>query len=233
MDHVSKISSTGDQRRLPRSCHGIDINHCRNPQCALSAVPPDPVDRRGRSGRQVNPNQPHGKVVGSGSDKSFVCGGGGQSSVLKNNRAVVSEYRRLRSRFRAERVRDSCGTPDCLNLGRSLTGHVQLYHKAGKTGGGAQRWTCKACMVTFSVGTSIRRQKRSHANNDILRMITNGLPISKICDFTQLAPRDIYAKIDLIYEGSSISQRTVRASLERSAGGRSGGTSPQIHKPCL
>lgn len=58
---------------------------------------------------------------------------------------------------------------------------------------------CKACETTFSVGKSIRRQKRSHANDDILWMITNGLPISKLCDFTQLGPRDVYAKIDFIH----------------------------------
>lgn len=199
MNHVSKISSTGGKRRLPRPCHGIDINYCRNPQCDLFAVPPDPIDRRGRSSKQVKPNQPHGRVIGSEHDQSFVCGDCGQASVLKNNRAVVLEYRRLRGRFRAERAKDSCGTPDCRNLGRSCAERPELYRRAGKTAQGAQRWKCKSCLTTFSVGTSIRRQKRSRANNDILWMITNGLPISKICDFTRLAPRDIYAKIDFIY----------------------------------
>lgn len=31
-------------------------------------------------------------------------------------------------------------------------------------------------------------------------MLTNGTPISKICDFTELSPRDIYGKINFIYE---------------------------------
>uniref|UniRef100_A4WR02 Uncharacterized protein n=1 Tax=Cereibacter sphaeroides (strain ATCC 17025 / ATH 2.4.3) TaxID=349102 RepID=A4WR02_CERS5 len=31
-------------------------------------------------------------------------------------------------------------------------------------------------------------------------MITNGVPISKIADFTGLCPRDVYAKIDFIYD---------------------------------
>jgi hypothetical protein len=31
-------------------------------------------------------------------------------------------------------------------------------------------------------------------------MLTNGTPISKICDFTELCPRDVYAKIDFIYD---------------------------------
>ena len=31
-------------------------------------------------------------------------------------------------------------------------------------------------------------------------MITNGTPISKICDFTGLSARDVYAKIDFIHD---------------------------------
>lgn len=31
-------------------------------------------------------------------------------------------------------------------------------------------------------------------------MITNGVPITKICDFTELSPRDVYRKIDFLHE---------------------------------
>lgn len=59
---------------------------------------------------------------------------------------------------------------------------------------------CKACLTTFTVGSRIRRQHRSSTNGDVLWMITNGMPISKISDFTGLCPRDVYRKIDFIYD---------------------------------
>lgn len=171
---------------LPRSTGG------------LFAVAADPFDRTGRNSKRIKPDQPHGRATGSDRDMSFVCGDCGKSSVLKNNRAVVLPYRRLRRRFRAGRAEDSRGKADCGNLGRSCADHPEFYRRAGKTAQGAQRGRCTSCPTTHSVGISIRRQKRSHANNDILGMITNGLPISKISDFTRHAPRDIYAKINFI-----------------------------------
>lgn len=50
------------------------------------------------------------------------------------------------------------------------------------------------------MGSTIRRQKRSPSNRNILWLLTNGSPISKICDFTEMLARDVYAKIDFIYD---------------------------------
>lgn len=163
-------------------------------------VPPDPIDRRGNSASKVKSNFPRGSVIGSGSEKTFKCGACGQSSILKNNRAIVQEYRRLRTRFLAALPKDSCQSDGCENKGKARESQPGLYRKSGKTAKGVQRWKCKACFCTYSVGSSIKRQKRSHVNRDILWMLTNGTPISKICDFTELSPRDVYAKIDFIYD---------------------------------
>jgi transposase-like protein len=163
-------------------------------------VPPNPFDKRGKSSAKVKPNMPHGKVSGSKAEKAFICGACGQGSIIKNNRAIVQEYRRLRNRFSEAFPKDTCQTQGCENYGALREGNPTLYRKSGRTAKGAQRWKCKACLRTYSVGSSIRRQKHSHANRDILWMLTNGTPISKICDFTELSPRDIYGKIDFIYE---------------------------------
>jgi transposase-like protein len=163
-------------------------------------VPPDPYDNRGKSGPKVKSNFPRGSVIGSDSEKTFKCGACGQSSILKNNRAIVHEYQRLRTRFLAAIPKDSCQSDGCENQGEARGTHPELYRKSGKTAKGVQRWKCKACLCTYSVGSSIKRQKRSHVNRDIIWMLTNGTPISKICDFTELSPRDVYAKIDFIYD---------------------------------
>ncbi|WP_341213901.1 hypothetical protein [uncultured Limimaricola sp.] len=187
-------------RRLPLPKYGIDVNFCRNPQCDLFAEPPDPIRRQGRPKGNVKSNYPRGEVIGSGDDKTFKCGACGQSSIIKNNGAIVEEYRRLRGRFRAEGPRDCCPADSCDNRDKPLSQHPKLYRKSGRTAKGGQRWKCKSCLTSFSIGSRIRRQHRSNANRDVLWMITNGMPISKISDFTGLCPRDVYQKIDFIYD---------------------------------
>jgi hypothetical protein len=140
-----------------------------------------------------------------------LCGACGQSSILKNNRAIVQEYRHLRTPFLAALPKDSCQSDGCENQGKAQEAYPGLYRKSGKTAKVVQRWKCKACLCTYSVGSSIKRQKRSHVNRDILWMLTNGTPISKICDFTELSPRDVYAKIDFIYD--QIGDLTARGGL--------------------
>jgi hypothetical protein len=104
------LSSPALKRRLPRAYHGIDINFCRIPQCGLFMVPPDPIDK---SGSKVKSNFPRGSVIGSGSEKTFKCGACGRSSILENNRAIVQEYRRLRTRFLAA-LPERCLPERCL-----------------------------------------------------------------------------------------------------------------------
>lgn len=55
-------------------------------------------------------------------------------------------------------------------------------------------------MRSFSFLSRIRRQHRSSANRAVLRIITDDAPISKIGGFTQLRPRDVYRRIDFIYD---------------------------------
>ncbi len=87
------------KRRLPFPSFGIDVNFCRNPQCKLFAEPPDPYIIQGRPSAKVKSNLPRGEVVGAGDDKTFKCGSCSKFSIIKNNAAVVEEYRRLRGRF--------------------------------------------------------------------------------------------------------------------------------------
>ncbi|MGR3453614.1 transposase [Pseudooceanicola sp.] len=140
-------------------------------------------------------------MIGSGDEKTFKCGACGKSSIIKNNGAVVEEYRRLRRRFRAEPPPpDFCQNEGCDNHQVRLSQSPGLYRKSGRTATGTQRYKCKACLRTFTVGSRIRKQHRSSTNGDVLWMITNGMPISKISDFTGLCPRDVYRKIDFIYD---------------------------------
>lgn len=82
----------------------------------------------------------------------------------------------------------------------AVSSHPDRYHQFGTTAGGDQRYRCKACRRTFSIGKPTRRQKQSAKNSQVLRLLVNGMPISKISEITGLNPRDVYRKIDFIYE---------------------------------
>jgi len=197
---ITKKSSPARRRRLPMPSFGIDINFCGNLQCDLFAEPPDPYDNRGKSSSKVKPNLLRDQLSGSGDEKTFQCGCCGKSSIIKSNKAIIEDYRRLRKTFSPEFPRDSCSKDFCANHGKAQSKFAGLYHKSGKTSKGTQRWKCKECLKTFAPGTRLGRQKRSHTNREVLWMITNGVAITKICDFTELSPRDVYRKIDFIHE---------------------------------
>lgn len=110
----------------------------------------------------------------------------------------------------------ACGQSPMLKNSKAREAHTGLHRKSGKTAKGVQRWKCKACLCTYSVGSSIKPQKRCHVNRDILLMLTNGTPISKICDFTQCSARDVYVKMDSSLIRSSISPRVENESSIRS-----------------
>lgn len=199
MQLVSKKSAGARKRRLPSSSFGIDLNFCRNPACPQFGIHPDPYDRRGQKGHLVKSNFSHGVVNTRDGDLTFRCGACGKSSVVKNNRAVVEEYRRLRERQKAGLREHSCQNEACRSHGRPLSKHPELYLKAGRTEIGTPRWKCRACGSTFSVGNPTRQQRMSHLNGQVLRLLVNGMPISKITEITGLSPRDVYRKIDFIH----------------------------------
>lgn len=164
---------------------------------------------------KVKSNYPRGSVIDS-DEKSFKCGACGQSSMVKNNAAIVEEYRRLRRRFRRSEPQDACPERDCENHGKAQGSFPDLYRKSGWTAKGAQRWKCEACLTSFSVGSRIRRQHRSSAYREVLWMLTNAfrsprLPISASSARAMSIARWTSSKIAL-----SISPRGERVYSRRS-----------------
>lgn len=197
---MSKKSSVGRRRRLPPPSFGLDINFCRNASCSQFAVAPDPFDGRGRSRAIQRPNFHRGKVIGSADETTFVCGACGISSVVKNNRAIVEEYRRLRSMQQRGNPDGSCPNTVCRSHCRPVAANPDLYRRYGRTKTGDQRWRCRGCEKTFTIGRPTRRQRKTDKNGLLLRLLTNDTSLSKICEITGLSPRGIYSKIDFLYE---------------------------------
>ena len=200
MKSVSQKSATGPKRRLPLPFFGVDVNFCRNAQCAHFGVRPDPRDGRGLRLSAVNANFPRGKVGGTGDDKYFECGYCGQESVVKNNRAIVEEYTRLRRLQCFHGMGKSCPNADCLSHGKTVDKRPDLYWRTGRTKAGHQRYACKKCRSTFTIGHPARNHRRQSKNGQILKLLVHGTSLSKITEIADVAPRDVYRKIDFIYD---------------------------------
>jgi len=197
---VSQKSATAGKRRLPLPFFGVDVNFCRNAYCAQFGVFPDPRDGRGQSFSSSSDNLLRGEVKGTGDKKSFVCGACGQKSVLKNNRAVVEEYTRLRRMQRPDGAGRSCRKGGCLSHGKSIGKRPELYRRVGRTAAGNQRILCKRCNSTFTIGHPARNHRRQSKNGQVLKLLVHGNSLSKISEIADLAPRDVYRKLDFIYD---------------------------------
>lgn len=200
MGSVSQKSATAGNRRLPLPIFGVDVNFCRNAQCAQFGVHPDPRDGRTIQSAPANTNFSRGTVGGSGDKKRFTCGSCGQESVLKNNRAIVEEYTRLRRLQRPDGAGKSCRTVACISRGKSVDDRPELYRKVGRPRAGHQRFLCKRCNSTFTVGHPARNHRRQSKNGQVLKLLVHGNSLSKISVIADLAPRDVYRKPDFIYE---------------------------------
>ncbi len=176
------------------------MNFCRNAQCAQFGIHPDPRDGRGLRLSPANANFPRGTVGGSGDKKAFTCGSCGQESVIKNNRAIVEEYTRLRRSQRPDGKGQSCSKADCLSHGKAVVDRPELYRKSGRTSAGHQRYVCKSCGSTFTVGHPARNHRRQSKNGQILKLLVHGTSLSKIAEIADLAPRDVYRKLDFVHE---------------------------------
>lgn len=200
MKSVSQKSAKARKRRLPLPFFGVDVNFCRNAQCAQFGIFPDPRDGRGGGLSSANTNFPRGEVGGSGDKKAFTCGSCGQESVVKNNQAIVEEYTRLRRLQRPDGAGRSCRQNTCLSNGKSVDDRPELYRKSGRSKAGNQRYTCKSCHSTFTVGHPARTHKRKSKNGEVLKLLVHGNSLSKISEIADLAPRDVYRKLDFIHE---------------------------------
>lgn len=195
MNIVSKKSSVARPIGFPPAYFTLNQNFCRNTSCAAFGVVPviGPESEAG--------NRPVGRIDSANGETWYlVCGVCGRKSVLHNNRAIAAEYRRLRSLRRAGREPDGCPNPACPQHRRATDAAGAQYHRHGMTAGGDPRFRCCSCGKTFSMGSPIRRQKRSSENGLVLRLLVSGVPLTKIADITGLAPRDVYAKIDFIHQ---------------------------------
>ncbi|MCX7178537.1 MAG: hypothetical protein NTX56_07080 [Proteobacteria bacterium] len=82
----------------------------------------------------------------------------------------------------------------------------KAYQSFGTTRIGSKRYRCKICGTTFSVKppgiNPIGRQQQSDKNRTILSLLTNKMPLRRICEAADVTPSVLYERIDFFYEQS-------------------------------
>jgi len=127
----------------------------------------------------------------------FFCG---EIFPLKSNTGIFEETWRIAGETFAE---PSCPVQDCENH-RVPISTPKAYHSFGTTKVGSQRYRCRLCEKIFSVKPSglnpIARQAQSDKNLLILQLLVNKMPLRRICEVADIAPRVLYERIDFFFE---------------------------------
>ena len=191
---MQKISSEEQTPRIPPEVGGIQVNFCKNPTCPNFGVPAAPRSQRGRSsGRDVYTK------VASGRDIPVLhCHACGEYPPLKSNLGIHAEKTRL-AVYLEPSAEPSCSHEACTNHRVPLSAGKSHYQSFGKTSSGSQRYRCKKCKKTFTVGKATVRHKQPHKNKLVFQLLMNKTPFRRTCEVAGLSTGSLYPKIDFIH----------------------------------
>lgn len=187
------IPATPDTPRVPHAAEGVDVNFCRNPKCSNFGVPIPPSAKKGRGS-----SNPYTVVAKGKNIPAARCNDCGEIITLKSNTGVLEESRRI---LAAHFPHPSCLEPLCAN--HRVPIHVKgACHAIGTTKLGSRRYRCLECKGSFSVKPEginpIRNQRQSDKNRTILSMLTNKMPLRRICEAADVTPGVLYDRIDFL-----------------------------------
>lgn len=145
----------------------------------------EPAGQIGRHGHDGYRIVAHSKVAGW---RRRLCTKCGQSSSLKSNEGIRDELERITAYLRPP-AEQSCPNAARRYHGKGINAYPSLYRSKGKTKSGSPRYRCNACLTSFSVGGSIRRQRKSHENREVFLALVNKMPIKGIARARDLSPK--------------------------------------------
>lgn len=113
---------------------------------------------------------------------------------MKSNLGVFEEAWRIS----AETFREACCPEPLCGNHCVPTSTEGAYYRFGSTDAGSARFRCRACRKTFSVKPAgrnpIARQIRSDKNPMLLSRLANKMPLRRICEAADIAPRVLYER---------------------------------------
>ncbi|MGB5444982.1 MAG: hypothetical protein WBM99_05670 [Psychromonas sp.] len=194
---MSKKSYQENTSRIPESFEGIQSNGCNNPKCENFNVAP--VIYKNHYDSQIKaPKDESYAISGYGKQlPALKCKSCGNISPIKSNIAIHEEKQRLGAYLLDKPT--CCPNTECINNKVSIFESPISYSKFGMTSGN-QRYRCKSCKKTFSLGNKRRAQKRSEINKSLFVHLMNKIPVNRCCEVLDISPQTYYRKVDWLYE---------------------------------
>ena len=186
--------------RVPPPVLGINVNHCKNPNCINFGVPVPEVAQKGPGAINIY------TVVAVGAKAPAAkCSSCGEIFTLKSNRGVFEETYRI-----LEQTHNLASCPDTMCPNHRVPLQAEgAYRAIGATKLGSKRYLCKAggCGKTFSVKPKginpIAKQTQSDKNRLILAMLVGKMPLRRICEAAEVSPPVLYERIDFFHKQAS------------------------------
>jgi hypothetical protein len=184
--------------RIPAEVDGLQVNHCKSPQCLNFGFPASPNRPYRRAGTPPVPGDYIVAKTSHGTVPAIKCAFCNEKSPIRSNQAIAEEYARLGNHLNRQVSEPSCKTEGCSMHNIPLSKSGSQYIAFGKTAAGTQRYRCLECRKTF-IGKqkSISGQRRSEKNRDVFILVVNRVPLSRIVETTTLAPRRYTTKSNL------------------------------------
>lgn len=183
-------NSTPAQPRIPLEIQGIQVNCCKNPNCANFGIPAGQHAIRGISG-------PYARVASGAKMPLLRCNACGQHIPLKSNLGISEELQRISAYLTPPDP--SCPEQTCPNHAIGVSKGQQHYYAYGSTKAGSPRFKCLACGKIFTISKATLRQRKPHRNKDILKFLVNKMPFARICEVCDITMSTLYGKIDLLH----------------------------------
>jgi len=177
--------------------NGIQVNFCKNPSCPNYGVPAGTQKQpKGRRGKYRDAYTIFGNSKRAPAIKCHACN---EYPPIKSNQGIYEELDRIAA-YLEPKAESSCPDDSCQNHGVGVSTGKSAYQSFGKTKSGSQRYRCKNCGKSFSVGKSTVRQKQPHKNKLIFRLLMNKTPLRRISEVADIQMPSIYAKIDFLHK---------------------------------
>lgn len=194
-DDLPEKSPARRVRPIPPAYKHISINGCKTPGCENFGVAPrEGAIVKGRGAREKG----DGYVLTGLGTTDMRCLCCKKFSRLKSNKAIHEELERQRAYLSVvSPIR--CSDERCPN--HSPVGEIaNNFRKYGKTRHGSDRWQCRLCKKTFSVGKPSLYHQKPHTNIRAFELLVNKVPISRMVEILGISASSVYGKIDFLYE---------------------------------
>ena len=194
---MSKKYYQENEARIPNAFEGIQVNNCKNPKCKNFGAEPI-IYKISYNSQETSKRDPLYAISGLGKGVPGIkCKACGEITPIKSNSSIVEEKQRLGAYLNTAPL--TCPNHSCINHELSIIESPDSYYKFGQTSGN-QRYQCKICRKTFSLGNKRRTQRRSEINKSLYKALMNKMPVKRSCEFLEISPQTYYRKVDWLYE---------------------------------